>query len=228
MKRIMIMLLVSAILLGTAIVPAGASGIGYTDVSDDAWYAESVEYVTSKGLMNGVSSGCFAPDDITSRAIAVTVLWRRDGSIPPDPAPDEYMSFYDVWPSDWYNDAIEWAYRAEIADGYRIYRGDDTPDFAPLYACFLPDQSVTREELATFLYRYATYLSMDTTAATDLNEFSDGETVSDWAKDAVQWCVASGLLCGMAEDGSTVLDPKGFATRAQLATILMRFDTLFE
>ena len=173
----------------------------FRDISLDAWYHSDVDYAVKHGLMNGVASDRFAPESGFTRAMLVTVLHRAAGTPEaPSPAP-----FADVAADAWYSGAVAWAYAAGVVNGV-------APDR------FAPDAPVTREQLVTILYRYA-----GGSEAADLNVFPDAGEVSDYAREAMSWAIARGLVNGIARDGATVLSPRGGATRAQVAAILKRF-----
>lgn len=172
---------------------------GYTDLNMGEWYHDGIHYCLDEGLMDGVDAGMFAPNATTSRAMIVTILWRLQGS----PEVEAEETFTDVAPGDWYADAIAWAAAEGVAEGYED-------------GSFRPNDAITREQLAAMLWRYAA--SPETGG--DLSAFADGDDTSDWAQQAMSWAVAQGLITGVDSDR---LDPKGQATRAQTATILMRF-----
>ena len=140
-----------------------------------------------------------------SRAMLVTVLWRYEGM----PQEGE-NSFTDVPAGTWYTEAVQWAAKNGIVNGVG-------------HGKFDPDGELTREQMAAILYRYAEGRDLDVTARGELSGFADASTVSGYAKDAIQWAVAEGLISGMKNSGRLVLAPSGSATRAQVATILMRF-----
>ena len=172
---------------------------GYTDLNMGEWYHDGIHYCLDEGLMDGVDAGMFAPNATTSRAMIVTILWRLQGS----PEVEAEETFTDVAPGDWYADAIAWAAAEGVAEGYED-------------GSFRPNDAITREQLAAMLWRYAG----SPEAGGDLSAFADGDDTSDWAQQAMSWAVAQGLITGVDSDR---LDPKGQATRAQTATILMRF-----
>lgn len=175
----------------------------FADVSDAAWYADAVAYVYDKGMMNGVSETSFAPNDTTNRAMIVTMLYRLEGE--PDAAAS---AFTDVAAGSYYADAVAWAQATGIVTGI-----SDT--------VFAPDNSITREQLAAILYRYASFKGYDVSSGgMSLAEYEDVSRISSYAVTAMQWANENGLITGVTD---TVLDPKGNATRAQVATILMRF-----
>lgn len=172
---------------------------GYTDLDMEAWYHDGIHYCLDEGLMDGVDAGMFAPNATTSRAMIVTILWRLQGS----PEVEATETFTDVSPDAWYAKTIAWAVAEGVADGY----GE---------GLFGPNDAITREQLAAMLWRYAGSPEADG----DLSVFADGADTSSWAEQAMSWAVARGLLTGVDNDR---LAPGGQATRAQTATILMRF-----
>lgn len=203
-KRILSIFLALALLC--ALLPVtGASASSFRDVSDSAWYAGAVEYVVSHGLMNGTGGGIFEPESSMTRAMLVTVLWRYEGS-----PTGFYNRFYDVAEGVWYTDAISWAAAYGVVNGVEEGR-------------FNPDGRITREQLATILFRYAAMKGYDIREYADLSGFPDAAKVSSWAQYAVAWAVGKGLISGTVINGRTLLDPQGSATRAQVATILQRF-----
>ena len=176
----------------------------FTDVKDDAWYADSVAYAVKHGLFKGMSDTTFAPETAMSRAMFVTVLYRMAG----EPDASEYDNpFDDVKDGTWYTDAVCWAAGNDIVKGISATKFD-------------PDADVTREQSATLLLRYANFKKYDVSAKDDLAAFTDAGSVSGWAKDAVQWAVGAKLIQGVT---TKTIVPQGNATRAQVATILMRF-----
>ncbi|OUN86511.1 hypothetical protein B5G06_00640 [Flavonifractor sp. An52] len=179
------------------------TGLPFTDVKSGDWFYEAVKYVYDNKLMDGISTTTFAPLMTTNRAMVVTILWRLEGQ----PETDATLPFTDVESGVWYTDAVNWAASKGIVKGY-----SDT--------VFAPNDTVTREQLATILYRYAEYKEYDVSAKGDLTTFADSTGTSSWAAEAMEWAVGSGLLTG--KDGGK-LDPTGTATRAEIATILMRF-----
>ncbi|MDO4515715.1 MAG: 5'-nucleotidase C-terminal domain-containing protein [Bacillota bacterium] len=178
--------------------------ISYRDVKASDWFINPVIFVTRSGLMQG-SDGAFYPNDNLTRAMMVTVLYRMAGQ-PEVSAPPVFL---DVDDNAWYADAVAWAYEENIT------KGTDTLHFSP-------DQPLTREQLATFFYRFADYERFDeiVVEGDNLTDFTDGNQVSDFARTAMNWAIAEGLITGM---GDNTLAPQGTATRAQVATILMRY-----
>ncbi len=200
-KKIVSVFLVCTVLLGVLCATAGASGKQFTDVSEKAWYAEAVEYAVNNGLMNGVGNNKFEPETAMSRAMLVTVLWRYAGE------PQEGRNtFRDVPGGQWYTDAVAWAAKNGVVNGV----GDNR---------FAPEGKITREQMATILFRYANQIGVNTGRRGNLNVFADYKQVSEYAITAMRWAVAEGIISG--SDGCLL--PNGDATRAQVATILMRF-----
>ena len=174
----------------------------FGDIASSAWYAEAVRYVYENGMMNGTSASTFSPNATTNRAMIVTILYRLEN----EPAASA-SGFTDVAAGSYYADAVAWA----AANG--IVNGVSETSFAP-------NAPVTREQLAAILYRYAQLKGYDVTASGSLNGYADASQTSSYAVAAMQWANAEGLISGIS---STALDPQGSATRAQVATILMRF-----
>ena len=172
----------------------------FSDVSAGDWFYDPVCYVYAGGLMTGVSDTAFAPEATTTRAMIVSMLARLENVTSADSA-----GFTDVAASDWYATAVNWAASEGIVGGF----GDGT---------FQPNAAITREQMASILYRYAEYKGLDVSARTDLSHYSDQP--SAWAEDVMQWAVAEGLLAGVTDDQ---LQPQGQATRAQVAAIFERF-----
>ncbi len=179
------------------------TGLPFTDVVSGSWYYDSVAYVYEQGLMGGTGEGRFSPDLTTSRAMIVTILYRLEGS----PAVTGSASFADVASGQWYSDGVAWASANGIVTGYSN-------------GSFGPDDTITREQMAAILYRYARYKGYDLSAQADLDGYSDAAQVSAYAADAMEWAVGSGLITGTS---GTTLSPAGSATRAQAAVILARF-----
>ena len=178
---------------------------GYFDVKPGSWYEQPVQYATEHGLMNGTGTNTFEPESTMTRAMLVTVLWRYANAPKPGANP-----FTDVPNGKWYTDAVAWAAENGVVNGV----GDGK---------FEPDSSVTREQMATILYRYAQKVGIDTSKHTELSAFPDASRVSAYARAPMQWIVAEGVIGGSRENGQDWLNPQGNATRAEVATILMRF-----
>ena len=177
----------------------------FPDLVLTEWYHDGVHFCIEEELMNGMDTGDFQPGGNTTRAQLVTILYREAGS--PDVS-DVTEPFSDVVDSDWFYKAVVWAYNNGVVNG----TSDTT---------FSPNDNVTREQVATILYRY----SGSPMGTGDLSVFPDVNTVSAYAVPALTWAVGEGLINGVAKDGVSTLDPTGNATRAQIATILMRYLT---
>ena len=174
----------------------------FVDVKENHWYHNAVEFVFSKGMMSGMTETAFGPNVTTNRAMLVSVLWRYEGS------PEGYShSFNDVKSSHYFDKAVAWAYSNNIVAGKSADR-------------YAPNDKLSREQMAAILYRYANYKKMDTSATGDISVFTDLGKLDSYAVDAVKWAYGKGIITGM---NATTLDPNGSATRAQLASILMRF-----
>lgn len=173
----------------------------FTDVKASAWYAEAVQYVADKGMMQGTDSKTFSPNDNTTRGQIVTVLYRLEQ----EPAAGT-AAFTDVAAGQYYAKAVAWAADKDIVKGYTE-------------TTFAPNDNITREQIAAILFRYAEYKGIATNTDGNLTTFTDAAKVSDWAEDAMKWSVGCGLLQG--DNGA--LNPQGNATRAEIATMLMRF-----
>ena len=176
---------------------------GFTDFDPNAWYHESVDYAVANGLMKGMSPTTFEPNTATTRAMIVTMLWRLEG----EPVVNAANPFDDVADGVWYTDAIIWAAENGIVEGYGNGK-------------FGPNDDITREQLATIMYRYAKYKGYDVSASADLSGYTDVDKIGSWALDAMKWANAEGLIKGRTE---TTLVPQGKATRAETAAIFMRF-----
>ena len=176
----------------------------FKDVKKNDWYYEAVEYVANKGLMNGTGNDEFTPDANTTRGMIVTILYRLEGS------PEVSMStFTDVANTEYYAKAVAWAEKNGIVNGY----GEGK---------FGPNDVITREQLAAIMYRYSNYKKYNTSVGEDTNilSYNDISELSEYAVSSMQWACGAGLVNGI---GDGKLAPKGNATRAQLATILMRY-----
>ena len=178
----------------------------FTDVSKTAWYQDAVQWAVDNGVMTGVSDTRFAPNDTATRAMVVTMLWRLAG----EPAVASAAPFTDVKDGAWYAGAVAWAAATGAVNGTAA----DT---------FSPNEPVTREQLAAILYRCAQAGGMDVSVGEDTNilSYDDAFDVSEWAIPAMQWACGAGILNGSTE---RTLAPRDSATRAQIATMFMRFD----
>ena len=174
----------------------------FTDVRAGAWYSDAVRYVYENGIMSGVREDTFAPNQDTTRGMITTMIHR----IEQEPRASAANPFLDAQHG-YYANAVRWAQQKGIVTGI-----SETE--------FVPNAPMTREQLATVLYRYAKHLGRDTSKAAELNEFADRGEVSSYAREAMRWAVAEGLLSGV---GNARLAPNAPATRAQVAVILYRF-----
>ena len=174
----------------------------YTDIGNH-WAKDSMEAALTLGFFQGTSSTTFSPEKTLTRAEMVTVLYRMAGT----PEVKAENPFQDVAPNQWYTGAVTWA----AANGIVLGKTADRFD---------PNAPVTREQIAAILYRYATYLGMDVSARSELSGYGDAGKIRNYAQEAMSWAVATGLIQGMT---NTVLSPGGSATRAQAATLTIRF-----
>lgn len=177
--------------------------LNFTDVKESDWFYKGVAYVVDKDIMSGVSENEFAPSGKLTRAMLVQMLYNMESR----PACDAENAFMDVPVGQWYTDAVIWANDEKIVSGM----GD---------GLFAPNMEITREQMVAMLYNYAKYKGYDVTASADLSKFADNASVSTWAQPAMQWAVAEGYISGM---GDNQLAPQGTATRAEIASVIMRF-----
>ena len=193
----------------TETIPAGGCpSAGFTDVpGEDNWAHAGIDYCVANGLMSGIGNNLFGPKLTTTRAQIVQILYNLEG----EPKVSGTTPFTDLT-QDWYQDAILWAYQTGVVAGTSS-------------TTFEPDRPVTREQIAVILMEYMTrVLKLERTwTPADLSIFPDADSVSDWAKDAMAYAVALGLISGASNGGQTLLEPQGSATREQVATILMEF-----
>ena len=188
-----------------ALKTAGCPSTNFTDVEENGWYHTGVDFMVRNGFMNGVADDEFDVNGSLTRAQLVTILYRIAG----EPESTATNPFADVADGQWYTNAVIWA--AENG----IVKGVNTTTFAP-------NDQITREQIATILFRYAKAEKVEGKLA----GFPDAEKVSDYAADAMAWAVEQGLINGISEsDGKTYLAPQETATRAQIAVILMRYLT---
>lgn len=175
----------------------------FADVAADAWYADAVQYVYENGMMSGTSETTFSPDLTTTRGMIVTILYRLEN----EPTVTGTTAFTDVAADQYYANAVAWAAQNGIVSGI------DATTFAP-------NNAITREQMAAILYRYAQFKGCDVSAKADLSVYTDAAQVSTYATDAMAWANGAQLITGTSQ---ATLTPAGNATRAQVATILMRF-----
>lgn len=175
----------------------------FKDVAQGDWYFDAVMYVVERGLFNGTSTTTFEPNTVMNRAMLVTVLHRIAG----EPAVSGSNPFNDVVYNEWYMPGVLWASQAGIVNGTSA-------------TTFEPYSRVTREQIAVLLYRYSAYCGYDVSARASIAGFNDHGKVSDYAQEAMSWVVATGLMVG--SDGK--LNPGNGATRAEVATLLQRYE----
>ncbi len=175
----------------------------FTDVNENDWFFDAVQYTNENGIFSGITSSNFEPNTPVTRAMMVAVLYRAEGS----PTADTNSKFADVSPEAYYAQAVVWAEENNIVYGF-----SDT--------VFAPEQNITREQIAAIMERYADYKGQTTDEAGDLTQFADSDEISWWAVENVRWAVGRGIISGK---GNNILDPLGNATRAEIASIIMRF-----
>lgn len=194
MKRLLPALLVLSLL----VLPASAAI--YDDVSPNAWYAVAVDEVSHREIMTGTSATTFSPNAPMSRGMLATILNRAAGS----PHSTAGLFFQDIEAGTWYIDAVIWC------DEMGYMEGTDATHFSP-------DLPLTREQLATVLWRYVGKLPASLSA---VDSFADSAAINSWAKGGVAWCVSAGLLNGKP---GNLLDPQGTVTRAEMAQVLLNY-----
>lgn len=184
----------------------------FADAAPTAWYHDGVHYCIEKGLMHGISADKFLPDGSVTRAQLAAILWRLEGN----PAPVSAADFSDAADGAWYAEAVRWAAGSGVVKGYADGR-------------FRPNDAVTREQMATLLYRFAEYKGYDVSIGgdTDILRFTDGAAVGGYAVPAMRWACGSGLMTGAQRDGGMALAPRDTTTRVQTATLLTRFQSAF-
>ena len=184
---------------------------GLHDVAGPAYWAhKGIDYCVRNRLMNGVGAGTFSPSTACTRAQIVKILYNRSGN--QADYSYYYLPFTDVAPGAWYYNAVAWAYCNDVTSGTSA-------------TTFTPNAAITRQQLVTFLYRYTVKYAPEFTGNTaPISAFPDADSVANWAYAAMSWAVGNGLILGNAHDnGLDYLDPNGSATRAQTATIIMRY-----
>ena len=196
LKRLSLFLLVAALLV--TMIPSAFAANSFTDVRSTDWFSDAVSYVQERGLMSGTSATHFSPNEPTTRAMLVTILYRAAGQ----PETTGQSSFADVLARDYFSDAVAWASENNIVTGYSRTR-------------FGSNDPVSREQIATLLWRYA-----GSPSAGSAQNFADRNQISDYAADAVNWARANGIVNGRPGNR---FDPKANATRAEVATILRNF-----
>lgn len=196
LKRLLLFLLVAALLV--TMIPSAFAANSFTDVRSTDWFSDAVSYVQERGLMSGTSATHFSPNEPTTRAMLVTILYRAAGQ----PETTGQSSFADVLARDYFANAVAWASENNIVTGYSRTR-------------FGSNDPVSREQIATLLWRYA-----GSPSAGSAQNFADRNQISDYAADAVNWARANGIVNGRPGNR---FDPKANATRAEVATILRNF-----
>ena len=203
-KRLLSMILSLVMLASIFVLGTTAAEVSpYKDVKTSRWSYADIMYVTEKGLMNGTTADKFAPAETMTRAMVVTVLYRMEGS----PSVEYKAAFSDVKKDKWFTDAVIWASQKQIVNGM----GDGK---------FAPGDGITREQLAAIIMRYSEYKDIITDARADITGYADYKRVHDYARDALSWANAIGLITGVTD---TTLSPRTGATREQFAAILHRF-----
>ncbi len=197
-----------AILPGSGTVKVVSRSAVFEDVPAASWYADAVSFAATHEIFSGVSKTemVFAPNMDVDRSMAATMLWALESKVNPKTA----ASFPDVATDKWYAESVAWASENGIVAGY------STGEFAPA-------DTITREQFATMLYNYAKYLGLDTARSDRMQTFSDADTVSSWAKDAMTWAVGAGVING---NGNQQLIPKDSITRAQAAAAMQNLVSL--
>ena len=184
---------------------------GLRDVAGpDYWAHKGIDYCVRNRLMSGVGAGTFSPDTACTRAQIVKILYNLSGN--QTDYSYYYLPFTDVAPGAWYYNAVAWAYCNDVTSGTSA-------------TTFTPNAAITRQQLVTFLYRYTVKYAPEFTGnAAPISAFPDAGSVANWAYAAMSWAVGNGLIKGNGHDnGLDYLDPNGSATRAQTATIIMRY-----
>lgn len=176
----------------------------FNDVDKDAWYAEAVNFVVTRGVMSGTSENTFSPDAQATRGAIALIIKNIDGT-----SEKVYWSYLDVPEDAWYADAVAWCSETNIMKGYGG-------------GYFGPDDSITREQLVSILYRYAQYRNFSNleTTGVELLEYNDYASISGYAGGPMQWALKNSIISGKENN---MLDPQGIATRAEIAQIIRSF-----
>ncbi len=205
-KRVLLLLLTASLLLSMS-VPAFASGFG--DVSGSAWYAGAVDFVSQRGLFQGTADGVFSPGGTMTRAMFITVLGRYAGIDAGSWNTGAYHSFSDVGSDSYYAGYAVWAFENGVI------QGDGSA------SVFSPNKNITREQVCAILSRFASVMGLSLSDAGTSASFSDDGSISDWARDSVYALSRAGVIQGRS---TGAFDPSGYATRAEAAAIIQRFD----
>ncbi|MBR3424340.1 MAG: S-layer homology domain-containing protein, partial [Clostridia bacterium] len=201
-----ICLMLAALILSAPVTAAIPAGVGpFSDVKESDWFAEDVLFAERSGLMRGVSDGLFLPNAPMTRAMFVTVIWRDEGA----PAAETASPFTDVY-GDWYKTAVEWGFEKGLVKG----KSDIS---------FAPDDLLTREELVTFVFRYAVFRGDQSEGRADLEVTEDQSSISEWAREAMAWAFNEGIITGEVINGKVYLVPFREITRGEAAAVLKRF-----
>lgn len=177
----------------------------FTDANPKDWYHDGMHYCLDVGYVVGFGNFILGPNTPATRAQLVQILWNMEGN----PTVNYQYTFEDVPADAWYADAVRWAASEGVVKGYSD-------------KAFGPNDIMTREQFVTIVFRYADTNGADVSARSDLSGYDDAAKVSDWAKDAMEWAVANGIVVGRTE---TALSPQGSLTRAELTTIIQRYET---
>lgn len=199
MKRFLSFALILCISSSTLV--CFAEKIVFSDVDESDWFYEDVKYVSQNKLMNGTSNTEFSPEELTTRGMIVTILWRLEG----EPT-EKGKEFDDVAEDTYYHKAVSWAATNGIVSGYSE-------------TAFGPEDAATREQLAAIIYRYASYKKCDLSKTASLDGYNDKNAISDYAVKSLEWASANGIITGTTNE---TLSPKDFVTRCQIAAILKR------
>ena len=200
-KRAIAILLIMAMLMGSLVMTAAAK-TDFTDVKGNDWFYEDVMFVADNGLMQGVSSGRFDPNGAATRAMMATIFWRFENK----PAQKTMSGFADVPNGQWYSKAIAWMKEVGLTNGAGVNK-------------YGTNDAVTREELATFFYRYAIFKGYDVEKKNSLSNYSDCGKIHNWAIEGLSWANVNGIVSGRTP---TMMAPQGTATRAEIAAKIRR------
>ncbi len=210
-RKLISLLLVSVLLLGTLTLPASAAGLPFTDVPENAWYKDAVTYVYENGLFNGTGDTTFSLNSPMMRAMFVQVLSNKTSNYNKADWTGK-SSFPDVNKNKWYAPAVEWAYRAGLITGVGERR-------------FAPEKNVTREQMAVIMYNYAKKTGNDASFDSNvLSQFPDSGSVSRWAKEAMQWAVSHKVVNG----SEGMLKPSSNAKRCEVAQVAVNADPVLK